>query len=164
MVLCLQGLEIAKGFIPHLLRGSKYTLKLPENWCNHFHGFLMCFVSKRRFLLWHQVSLSIEHAMSDTDSDDVVWEESDTDKSTWVWYVSFGSLKHTTWWDETNNMLTLSINVPCDGFGVRLVARRIESGPTETSTHSDDESYYVPKFRFLHDSAHALEISFKNVY
>ncbi|KAI3763072.1 hypothetical protein L1987_53522 [Smallanthus sonchifolius] len=165
MVLRLQGLEIAKEFVPPLVRRSKYTLKLPENWCNDFSGFLMCFVSKRKFLLWYHVNLRMEHVMSDTDSeDDVVWEESDNGNHTWVWYVSFGSLRHTAWWDETNNVLSFSINSSFSGFGVRLVARKNVCGPIETSTHSDEESYYTPKYWFLQDSAHALEISFKKVF
>ncbi|KAI7740533.1 hypothetical protein M8C21_024445 [Ambrosia artemisiifolia] len=161
MMLCLQGIEIAKGFASPLLRESKCTLKLPENWCNDFCGFLICFISYRKILKWRHITLSTEHVMNDIDSEeDMVWDESDNDMYTRVWYVSFGSLRHTAWWDETKNMVSFSINMICGGFGVRPVPRRSGSGPTQTSAHYDGESRYAPKFRFLHDSAHGLDISF----
>ncbi|KAI3807085.1 hypothetical protein L1987_23007 [Smallanthus sonchifolius] len=44
MLVKLEGIELAKGFRPSLLRGSGCRLKLPENWSNDFSGFLMCLV------------------------------------------------------------------------------------------------------------------------
>ncbi|KAI3763081.1 hypothetical protein L1987_53531 [Smallanthus sonchifolius] len=161
MVLQLQGLEIAKRFKPPLLRGSSCRLQLPENWCNDFSGFLMCAVLSDRTCF---TSLNMKQVMSGMKSeDDVVWDESYSNKfRTYVWYVSFASLRHTTWWDETYNAVLFSIDVKgmfrradTSGFGVRLVARKSGSGPTQTTTAQDsDFSRYTPKLDTYHDSAH----------
>ncbi|KAI3802719.1 hypothetical protein L1987_30860 [Smallanthus sonchifolius] len=164
-------LEIPKGFKPPLLRGSRCRLQLPENWCNDFCGFLMCAILPKKyswnwiFYMMHEsLRISINHAMSGMDSqDDVVWEESDSDgdKYTWVGYVSFGSLRHTTWWDQTYKALTFGIEGKfdkfCGGFGVRLVAKKNRSGLTETSS---DSCGYMPNFEIEHDSGCVLTISF----
>ncbi|MFS8003252.1 hypothetical protein Hanom_Chr13g01211821 [Helianthus anomalus] len=94
---------------------------------------------------------------------DVVWEESSqTYKAcmrTWVGYVSFGSLRQTSWWDQTYKDLEFQIEsgIDCNGFGVRLVAKKSKSGLIETST--DSSSHYAPKFEIQHDSASTLTIS-----
>ncbi|KAL8252453.1 hypothetical protein R6Q59_036146 [Mikania micrantha] len=133
------------GFRPPLLRGRRYTLDLPENWRDDFSGFLMCAVSKN--------FLSVKQALSSVNSeDDVVWEEGDGDRITSVWYVSFGSLRDTAWWDQTYKALSFeNAEYKCIGFGVRLVAKRNRSGLTETSkTNSYD---YTPCISIEHDKA-----------
>lgn len=44
MTLRLKGLEIPKGFEPRVVRGSICRMQLPDNWYNHFSGFLFCVV------------------------------------------------------------------------------------------------------------------------
>ncbi|KAI3802737.1 hypothetical protein L1987_30878 [Smallanthus sonchifolius] len=123
MLLLLPGLEIAMGFTPPLLRGSRYTLQLPESWCDDFSGFLMCAVSKYYFISRDFLKISVKQELSGLDSkDDVVWEESDGDENTLVWYVSFGSLRCTAWWDQTYKALSFeNADDRCSGFGVRKV-------------------------------------------
>ncbi|MFS7950337.1 hypothetical protein Hanom_Chr07g00582021 [Helianthus anomalus] len=93
--------------------------------------------------------------------DDGVWEESDGGRHTLVWYVSFGSLRHTTWWYQTHNAVSLEIESHQVqvrykyGFGVRLVEKKSRSGQTETST--DSSSHYTPKIKILHDSTSELK-------
>ncbi|KAJ0586405.1 putative TIR domain, P-loop containing nucleoside triphosphate hydrolase [Helianthus annuus] len=69
MVLQLQGLEVAKGFTPRPLRGKRFRLQLPENWCNDFCGFLMCAITN-----YLDPMVCMRRTMGDMDSqDNVVW-------------------------------------------------------------------------------------------
>ncbi|MFS7950343.1 hypothetical protein Hanom_Chr07g00582081 [Helianthus anomalus] len=91
--------------------------------------------------------------------DDVVWEESNNDrfKSTFVFSVPFGSLRHTAWWHQTYKALSFDFeDNKCDGFGVRLIAKKNRSGLNETSTNSSE---YTPHLKIEHDSTSALTIS-----
>ncbi|MFS7950272.1 putative TIR domain, P-loop containing nucleoside triphosphate hydrolase [Helianthus anomalus] len=161
MLLQLHGLEVAKGFIPRLHHGSRLTLQLPGNWCNDFCGFLMCVVLPDYFYRRESLRVSIKHVTNGTDSQRSVgvgWEKSDRDSSTLVWYVPFGSLSHTDWWDQTYNEVSFDLedqHKKCSGFGVRLVDKKSESGLTETPTKED----YTLSFKIEHDSASYLTIS-----
>nr|XP_043634480.1 disease resistance protein Roq1-like [Erigeron canadensis] len=166
MLLELRGVEIPKGFIPRLCYGIRCTLQLPNNWSDDFCGFLICAVFTRGYR--HEpVKISMRQPMSegmDSRENDGVWEEGMQDTFTWVGYITFSSLKHTSWWDHTYNTLSFSIDEDrykfCSGFGVRLVSRNIRDGRLrETLTNSSELSDYKPKFMILHDSAYALEIS-----
>ncbi|KAJ0816884.1 putative TIR domain, P-loop containing nucleoside triphosphate hydrolase [Helianthus annuus] len=165
MHLQLGDLKIPKGFTPLLRRGGSCRLELPENWCNDFTGFLMCVVTSYGFdMIGCDISMKQESGMDFEDGR--VWEESDDGLHTLVWYVSFGSLRHTTWWYQTHNAVSLKIEshlriqspFPCEyGFGVRLVEKKSRSGQTETST--DSSSHYTPKIKIQHDSASELKVS-----
>nr|XP_043633407.1 disease resistance protein Roq1-like [Erigeron canadensis] len=163
MHLAVRSDEIPKGFIPRLCKGSKRTLQLPNNWRDDFCGLLMCAVFSHDFNL-HTNTISIEQPISDEGMDsgqnDVVWEERMGSTSTWVGYISFGSLRHTCWWDHTHDTRSLSIDVLyCNLLGVRLVPRNSRDGRLrETSTDSSELSDYKPRFKILHDSAYALKI------
>ncbi|KAF5808011.1 putative leucine-rich repeat domain superfamily [Helianthus annuus] len=164
MHLQLRDLKISKGFTPLLRRGGSCRLELPENWCNDFTGFLMCFVTSYTFdMIRCDISMKQESGMDF--EDDWVWEESDGGRHTLVWYVSFGSLRHTTWWYQTH-VVSLKIEshlcIPSlgrynHGFGVRLVEKKSRSGQTETST--DSSSHYTPKIKIQHDSTSELKVS-----
>ncbi|KAK9064723.1 hypothetical protein SSX86_016105 [Deinandra increscens subsp. villosa] len=164
ILLELGGVEIAKGFGPLFFIGSKYTLQLTEDWCNKFSGFLICIALYGSYM---DASISMERVMSGMESEDgEAWEEGDSrEQHTQVWYVSFASLRHTKWWDETcNKAVSFSghINlrdhdhVAKSGFGVRLVARKSGSGPT--AQEESEFSHYTPKFCIMNDSANALGI------
>nr|XP_043631884.1 disease resistance protein Roq1-like [Erigeron canadensis] len=171
MLLELGGREIPKGFIPCLCKGSKCTLQLPNNWCDDFCGFLICAVFKKKSR-YEAVKISMQQPMSteegmDSRQNDVVWEEGigDTSTSTWVGYISFGSLRNTFWWDRMPlpcNTLSFSIDedrFPCSGVGVRLVSR--DGRQTDSS---DELCDYEPSFRIRHDSAYALTFSLCQYY
>ncbi|XP_076887497.1 disease resistance protein Roq1-like isoform X1 [Bidens hawaiensis] len=164
MILKLEGLEVAKGFRPPLLRGSRCRLKLPENWFNDFSGFLMCAVGAYDHSYYAEM-ISMEQVNSGMDSeDDVIWEESDSDQRTLVWYVPFASLSHIAWWDSTHKEILFSLGLgdayrSFSGFGVRLVAMKTGSGPLETEI-----SNYVPNFSIVQDSQYALKIMFTYKY
>ncbi|KAF5808017.1 putative TIR domain, P-loop containing nucleoside triphosphate hydrolase [Helianthus annuus] len=159
MRLQLEGVEIPKGLTPPLLRGNSCRLELPENWCSDFSGFLICVVtSYDSFAIPYRIWISMKHVSNLVSEDDVVWEERPGEKyMTWVWYVSFDLLRHTTWWDQTYKALSFENEFDtCKGFGVRLVEKSA-SGLTETPT--DSSSRFTPKIKIQHDSTAALTIS-----
>ncbi|KAD4585152.1 hypothetical protein E3N88_22753 [Mikania micrantha] len=85
MLLLLPRLETPMGFTPPLLRGSRYTLQLPENWCDDFSGFLICAVSNYILIRTNILKISVKQVLSDVScEDDVVWEESDGDRITMI--------------------------------------------------------------------------------
>ncbi|KAL8232422.1 hypothetical protein R6Q57_002200 [Mikania cordata] len=120
MVLLLQGLKIPMGFTPPPLRRKRYTLQLPENWRD---GFLMCAVPNKLLILKGDFKIIVKQALSgDGFEDDLVWEESDGEWNTLVWYVSF---RDSAWWNQTYKALYFEITTgECSGFGVRLVAKK----------------------------------------
>ncbi|KAK1436882.1 hypothetical protein QVD17_02666 [Tagetes erecta] len=161
----LEGLDMAKRFQPCLRRRS-CRLELQQNWCNDFSGFLFCFVIPNLYGMTGSISISIKSCGTDYE-EDMVWEESDgdSDKHTFMWYVSFGSLRDTTWWDQTYNAISFKIESRfyMSGFGVILAEKESRSGLIETSTGS---SHYTPMFEIVDDSAYALQVSidpFKHV-
>lgn len=188
MSLQLEGLEIPKGFIPLLLTGTRCTLQLPQNCYDDFCGFLMCAVVKNNYGSYREITM--EHDKSDItgmDSHCVLWRKRGDGVATWLGYVSFGSLRHTAWWDETCNTVSFSMNFsyanpdptddpdnrrgymsdPCTGFGVRLVSRNSESGlkltakiTTDCSEFFDESYDFKHKFKIRHDSKSALKIVF----
>ncbi|KAK1436896.1 hypothetical protein QVD17_02680 [Tagetes erecta] len=164
MLLQLSGVKIAKGFTPSLVRESRCTLQLPENWCNDFSGFLMWVVTPNR-----RSSLSVEISMNEemhgmyTLHDHVFWDESDSDTS--IMYVSFGSLRETKWWDQTYRYKALGFKVDygCYGFGVRLIGKKSRGGITATEASTNHSCGYTPNLWIKHDSRSALSILFPTI-
>lgn len=154
MCLQLNGLEIPKSFMPHLKHATSYTSDLPENWYNDFAGFLMCAVLTDYYYTSPTIIMNPETGcLVDMDCQyDVVWEESDDDRLTWVGYVSFGLLRQTEWWDSTYKAVRFWIDLrhvmfgqmntygPYSGFGVRLVPGKNDSDATETTNVITDDS------------------------
>ncbi|KAK9069734.1 hypothetical protein SSX86_010128 [Deinandra increscens subsp. villosa] len=167
LILQLEGVEVAKEFRLHLVRERRCRLELPENWCNDFSGFLMCAV----FTDYQSNCVRISMYGLDT-KDDVMWEESDSESqddviweephcddytSTWTWvgYVSFDSLRVTTWWDQTHKVLSFNTeNKHCSGFGVRLVGKTSKIGLRKKPT-----AEYTPMFKIKDDSVTGLVIA-----
>ncbi|PWA99313.1 NB-ARC domains-containing protein [Artemisia annua] len=165
----LEGLEIPKGFKPSLLKGTRFRLQLPPNWYDDFSGFLMCAVLTRGYNL--TVNISMRYEMDDSVHMDSQWEEGEHDEVTWVGYVSFGSLRDSTWWDSSYSAITFSLHCggeetseSCTGLAVALVpARKSESNPMEATINHldflDETDSYAHKFAKRGDSKSALEIS-----
>ncbi|KAL8232437.1 hypothetical protein R6Q57_002215 [Mikania cordata] len=178
MFLRLEGIQMAKGFTPDLVRGNRCRLQLPENWCNEFSGFLMCgvvFYDSMRI----DVRISKDEIYGMDSEDDAFWEDTDTDEinevmnamdsqhdvsnwedtdntenyGSWMAYVSFGMLRQTAWWDQTCKALAFETG-GC-GFGVGLIDKKSRSGPTETST-----SCYTPNLEIERDFPYAIDILF----
>lgn len=164
MILQLGGIEIPKGFIHPLLKGSRYRLQLPQNWYNHFSGFLMCAAMRRNYKSGQYIRMKHEKGGSTTGIDseqDMYWKESGVDVETWVGYVSFVSLKDTLWWDPTFTNFEFSLekeeyedDSSCSGFGVSLVSKTSKSETTTTTIDSSSQSSndYKCNFNIMHDS------------
>ncbi|KAI7738907.1 hypothetical protein M8C21_020068, partial [Ambrosia artemisiifolia] len=166
MLLCVEGLGIAKKFSPPLIRGIGCRLKLPENWCTDFCGFLIVAVTTGFSDFYASELMRMDNMMSEhmDFKDDVVWEERDNDKITCIWYVSFASVRRTTWWNGIYKEVLFSINLSdsmCSGFGARLVARKSGAGLTETlPTQESEISKYAHNFIIGDDSKYALDGAF----
>ncbi|GJY65495.1 Toll/interleukin-1 receptor domain-containing protein [Tanacetum coccineum] len=168
MHLRIRGLEIPQQFTNRLYAGDNCRLPLPENWCNNFWGFLICTVlEKHVYDRWVFPDITIKEEASDDMRGmfhDVVWGESFGGKLTWVWYVSFASLRRTEWWNPAHKNVSFYMQHINDGasigIGASLVPMSNGSGLTDTSTDSSEfTDDYTQKISILHDSKSSLTIS-----
>ncbi|GJX38340.1 Toll/interleukin-1 receptor domain-containing protein [Tanacetum coccineum] len=171
MLLRIRGLEIPKQFTNRVYAGDKCRLPLPENWCNDFYGFLICVVVDGCDYLWSSSDITINEKASDDMRGmfhDVVWGESFSGKRyvTWVWYVSFASLRCTEWWNLTHKNVSFYIHhfytKPSNylGIGASLVPMNNGGGQTDTSTDSSEfTDDYTHKISISRDSKSSLTIS-----
>nr|GEX19969.1 Toll/interleukin-1 receptor (TIR) domain-containing protein [Tanacetum cinerariifolium] len=65
MLLRIRGLEIPKQFTNRLYAGNKCRLRLPENWCNNFCGFLIYAVLKEHVYIIFSPCITIKEDLSD---------------------------------------------------------------------------------------------------
>ncbi|GJX98966.1 Toll/interleukin-1 receptor domain-containing protein, partial [Tanacetum coccineum] len=171
MLLRIRRLEIPKQFTNRLYAGNKCRLPLPENWCNDFCGFLICVVVDSRDDLWSSPDIDIKEEASDDMRGmfhDVVWGKSFGGERyvTWVWYVSFASLRCTEWWNPTHKNVSFYIRhyntKPSNylGIGASLVPMNNGGGLTDTSTDSSEfTDDYTHKISISRDSKSSLTIS-----
>ncbi|GKE79174.1 hypothetical protein Tco_1545294 [Tanacetum coccineum] len=187
MSLQLEGLEIPKSFIPWLLTGTRCTMQLPQNYCNDFCEFLMCAVVKENYGNYRKITMKHKKSiLTGRNSQQVLWDKSAYGVATWLGYVSFGSLRQTSWWDQTCDIVSFSINYsyadpghksdldnrceyiygPCVAFGGRLIRRKnglllTTKATTEGSSELYDENYdFKNNIRIQYDSDRLLEIVF----
>nr|XP_043613545.1 disease resistance protein Roq1-like [Erigeron canadensis] len=176
----LKGLEVAKAkwFEPNLFRRN-CQLRLPENWYNHFSGFLICAIftiQRDRYsptiFMTHEKNGS---SMGDFEHD-LYWEEEEEEeydhdyvyggRHTWVGYIPFSLLKNTLWWNKTSMAIQIKIDSPGShinsGYIFRLLPKRSESHQRETDSYSSkySDDYKCP-FKIQHDSKHALRCKFR---
>lgn len=161
MILLVRSLEILRRFTPPRHKGTRYTLELPENWCKDFCGFLMCGTTSKyrhgkiEITMTHVKGMDSQPEFSSNNLVDIA-----TSTVTWVVYFSFGLLTHTTWWDETSNVISFS-NERSSALGVRLIPRKTQSVQMETITDSSQFYYtkdgFVTRFHIKHDSKFALQ-------
>ncbi|GJZ80175.1 Toll/interleukin-1 receptor domain-containing protein, partial [Tanacetum coccineum] len=162
----IKGLEIPKQFTNRLYAGDRCRLPLPEKWCSDFCGFLICAVVEVHVSYrWPLSKITLQEEVSDDMRGmfhDVVWGESFGGKLTWVWYVSFASLRRTEWWNPTHKNVSFYIHHRYStsiGIGATLVLMNNGSCLTDTSTDSSEfTDDYTPKFSIYHDSKSSLII------
>ncbi|KAL7587812.1 hypothetical protein Lser_V15G37336 [Lactuca serriola] len=169
----LERQMIPKGFVGRLFRWKTFVLHLPHDWSNHFCGFLICFLTK---INAPYLYIKIEWEV-DEDSRSEICEESNEasgleyrETKTYVGYVSFSSLRHTTWWNSSCNKISFSIDMGCSSasaqsnFGVELVPRKIkgdEVQKTDCSEFWDKELEDETTFMIQHDSPSSIKISWQ---
>nr|XP_043608861.1 TMV resistance protein N-like [Erigeron canadensis] len=163
MILQLKGLEIPRGFEPRVVKGGRCTLQVPENWYNHFSGFLFCVVLDGYFYV-PKITTCMKHEKLTGDStrtqDYVYWEETRNDKhtSTCMIYISFGLLRNTLWWDQTSTAIQLEIDSLYDGYRVIGCGSKLIPKTTETTnTDSEVSDDYTRRLKILHDSKSAFK-------
>nr|XP_043622044.1 TMV resistance protein N-like [Erigeron canadensis] len=188
MILGVDGLEIPRGFEPRVVIGKRCRIQLPENWCNDFSGFLFCAASDD----YIGPTISMKHGeksvgggsvmeTGDSQDDYAYWEEDPTvggEWYTWVAYIPFSLLRHTSWWNPTSTAIQMEITDDSiiakrrkhiGGCGLKLVPKRsaAESSNDQqetTRTHSssssspaDDDDYNQCELHILHDSMSAFK-------
>ncbi|GJS67057.1 Toll/interleukin-1 receptor domain-containing protein [Tanacetum coccineum] len=171
MLLRIRRLEIPKQFTNRLYAGDKCRLPLPENWCDDFCGFLICAALEDHVFSSLSPDITIKEEASDDMRGmfhDVVWGESFGGERyvTWVWYVSFASLRCTEWWNPTHKNVSFRIHHyqtnPSSylGIGASLVPMNNGSGLADTSTDSSEfTDDYTHKISISPDSKSSLTIS-----
>ncbi|GKE81115.1 hypothetical protein Tco_1551115 [Tanacetum coccineum] len=171
MLLRIRRLELPKQFTNRLYAWGKCRLPLPENWCNDFCGFLIFAILEDIVDMRGYIRIDIKEEASDDMRGmfhDVVWGESFGGERyvTWVWYVSFASLRCTEWWNPTHKNVSFYIHhyntQPSNylGIGASLVPMNNGSGLTDTSTDSSEfTDDYTYKISISSDSKSSLTIS-----
>nr|XP_043614079.1 disease resistance protein Roq1-like [Erigeron canadensis] len=178
MSLQLKGLEIPRGFEPRVVRGRRCRMQLPENWYNDFSGFLLYAASND---LFEGMKISMKHKEEEENGcwmemgnseHDLYREEDRVDVDdddygigySWVGYIPFNLLRHTSWWDPTSNAIWIEMDsyYHVSGCGLKLVPKRggesssSSSGQMEISLHD----HYKCKLVIQHDSKSVLECRF----
>ncbi|KAL7586430.1 hypothetical protein Lser_V15G37481 [Lactuca serriola] len=156
--------QILKGFVGRFFRGKTFTmcvphvkwvlndvdifrLRLPDNWCNDFCGFLIRVVTKGLFM---RMDISIKQDPDQEDSWFEIWQESndvpepeyDGDVWTQVGYVSFSSLRLTTSLNPLYNIITFSIKGYWSLFAAELVPRKSKDDQVQTIKDATDSSEF----------------------
>ncbi|KVI05555.1 Leucine-rich repeat-containing protein, partial [Cynara cardunculus var. scolymus] len=140
----LQGNAIEDYFISILfeecyvpIRGfalGTFTLQLPWNWYNEFSGFLV-YVDKVNWL--GDGLIVIKDVLGRENEDDALEvsnkteHEEETMRAEAICYISFGSLRNTSWWNSTHTTLSLSFR-SCVKLKVELVPRRSQGDDDST--------------------------------
>ncbi|XP_042753166.2 TMV resistance protein N [Lactuca sativa] len=164
--------QIPNRFVGWLFRGNKFTLHLPKDWYDEFCGFLICFVDT---LTNPDINIVIKQEVDD-DILFEIWKESTEivehvygdQTKTYVGYVPFGSLRHTTLSNLSYNMISVSmevghVNETC--VGVELVPRKSKGDrpqTTKVATNSsefwDEEDYGSKTFTIQDDPKSSIHI------
>nr|XP_043637095.1 uncharacterized protein LOC122608073 isoform X1 [Erigeron canadensis] len=141
---------------------NKHMVQLPENWCNDFYGLVMCVFTKYSTPLSYTIIM--EKMINYDNLSEPDWRrqyvvssgKSIGGERTWVGFVSFAALRHTSWWQETPNTLFVSFEtkLPDEGFGIALVPKKSGIAPTETST----DFLAFPHLNIVGDSTSTLKI------
>ncbi|PWA41093.1 NB-ARC domains-containing protein [Artemisia annua] len=144
-----------------------FTLQLPHNWYNDFSGFLLCTDKYEYMYQPYLIVIKQEETLLDVQPDH--WPEFDSnpecDEYFLVGYVSFGSLRHTSWWNSAYNKLSFELG---DKFNlkVRLVPRKCNRDSNERAKGAVDSSEFWDEevesdkktFKIVHDSKSSIMI------
>ncbi|CAH1430635.1 unnamed protein product [Lactuca virosa] len=142
--------EIPKEFVHvgRLFRGNTFRMRLPDDWYNHFSGFLIHVVTHEGY---PNIKITIKEVKPNDDLPFKVlrWYESNKgiDRcwiSTYVGYVSINSLRPTTCLNSTYNVISISLHQSgtasgaANRIGVSLVPKkRCKDDPVKTSDSSE---------------------------
>ncbi|KAJ9554590.1 hypothetical protein OSB04_018635 [Centaurea solstitialis] len=174
----LQGNAIEDYYISVLLDGPYipirgvvdgiFTLQLPWNWHDNFSGFLVYIDCWDK--LWSNV-IVIKEVMGRENKDDILEVSNEDEKSKrmkGLQYISFNSLKDTSWWDSTHTTISFFIDDDVC-LKVELVPKRSHGdddsierpkGPPYYSEFWDEESPNGKTLEIIHDSKSCIKIQY----
>ncbi|CAH1431624.1 unnamed protein product [Lactuca virosa] len=169
--LSLEHQMIPKGVV---VRGKTFTLNLPDNWYNDFCGFLVHIVTD---IECPKVTIIIMEKVDDEDSRFEALKESNeamdpeyiNGTTTSIGYVSFNSLKHTTWSNSSYNMISFSLEETYRNpdavesyIGAALIPRKGKGDEVQTTDCSGfwdkERTIHEKTFRIQHDSKSPVKI------
>ncbi|CAI9297055.1 unnamed protein product [Lactuca saligna] len=124
-----------------------FRLRLPDDWCNEFCGFLIRIITPNRDM-W--IDIIIKQDPDQEDSRFEIWQESnetpepeyDGEVKTYVGYVSFSSLRRTTSLNSSYNIISFSIQRHWTSFSAEFVPRKSKDDPVQTTKVATDCSEF----------------------
>ncbi|KAJ9554620.1 LOW QUALITY PROTEIN: hypothetical protein OSB04_018665 [Centaurea solstitialis] len=156
------------NYIP--IRGfalGTFTLQLPQNWYSEFSGFLVyideCYFGTDKVIIKDVLGMENEDEVLEVS--DKTEDDEDTMGARVVWYISFGSLRNTSWWNSTHDTISFFIE-GISNLKVDLVPRRTDGDDSrerekDIAYHSnfwDEESPNKKTFEIISDSKSSIEI------
>ncbi|KAJ9541910.1 hypothetical protein OSB04_028416 [Centaurea solstitialis] len=152
------------------------TLQLPWNWNTKFSGFL---VYVDRWVMLGGDVITIEEVISGENRGDILEvsnEEEESKKMSGRYYISFSSLKETSWWNSTHTTISFSLSSALTKqkvcLRVDLLPKRSQGDgsiewPKDPTYHSEfwDEEFLNSKtFEIIHDSKSCIKIQHEDMY
>ncbi|KAJ9554475.1 hypothetical protein OSB04_018520, partial [Centaurea solstitialis] len=166
------NIQLDGPYIPRRgLANEVFTLQLPGNWKIEFSGFLV-YVNANKLRRRHQEVIMIEEVKGMENKGDILEDEEEEEEAKSMCYISFVSLKDTSWWKSIHTTISFSIS-ECR-LGVELVPKRNQGDdlterpkdPTYISEFWDKQSPYSKTFDITNDSKSSIGIEwdFSNTY
>ncbi|KVI05549.1 uncharacterized protein LOC112524434 [Cynara cardunculus var. scolymus] len=168
-------IHLGNDYIP--IRGfarGTFTLQLPWNWYNEFSGFLV-YVDKGFWGSKEVIIIKDVLGMANGDgvlevSNKTEHDEERTMTAKGICYISFGSLRKTSWWNSTHTTLSLSFQRRPVDLKVELVPRRSHGDDDsierakDASNFWDEESPNEKTFEIIRDSKSSIEIQWRRYH
>ncbi|KAJ9539480.1 hypothetical protein OSB04_032213 [Centaurea solstitialis] len=140
-------------------------LELPRNWYKEFDGFLICIFGKMFY--GKDDVITIEDVM-DKENEDVLEVSDGTPMEAWdnfmcYIYISFGSLRHTSWWKSTHTTISFSTRKHTN-LKVELVPGINKGDLIERVKNTTNSSFWdMEPVEIIGDSESCIEIGWCHV-
>ncbi|KAI3733742.1 hypothetical protein L6452_13197 [Arctium lappa] len=157
------------------IRGSKlgiFTLLLPPNWCDEFSGFLVYCDDQHKnsdvvITMMDVMGWENEDGVLEVSNEDEEWK-----RMSGMCYISFSSLRYTSWWKWKSTHTAISFffkNHDFSSLKVELVPKRSQGDDsierakdaTNSSEYWDEESKDGKTFEIIHDSKSSIKIEWR---
>ncbi|KAJ9554649.1 hypothetical protein OSB04_018694 [Centaurea solstitialis] len=132
----LQGNAVEDYFLSLHFYGTKmstkretFVLELPPKWYNEYSGFLI-YATEGYPVYGDGITINDEDDVLEVATSD---EDEVSKEVKRMCYISFGSLRHTTWWNSTHTKISLSM--PGAYLHVELVPRRSKAERPKDATN-----------------------------
>ncbi|XP_042753690.1 TMV resistance protein N isoform X2 [Lactuca sativa] len=146
--------QIPKVFVGRMFRVRTFTWCLPDGWYNDFCGFLICVVT--RMLVFPAINVVIKQEVDkdspfelSQESNEAVEPKYNASSTTYVGYISFGSLRHTTFLYSSYTMISFSLDSMHQSssdaesyVGAQLVSRKSNGDQPQTTKVATDSSEF----------------------